>query len=140
MYRCFDPNDSSFLAHKAEEARIARAREEEAARATRVREEEAAQAAIAHADEAACADNIKPSLCANAPKPLTCFDGDAAAIDQRQKALANAAMQSCESRFSDANGKGVFTCGLVATSQSAPKDPKRGILDIGRTTPYSSMT
>jgi len=120
MYRCFDPNDPSFLARTSETARVARVRAEEATRAaqvhaadealraTRAREATAAQVAVHN-----CAADLRPSLCANedATKARACLEACIAAVDQGQQAAATDAESSCESRLSE--GKGPFTCGLV---------------------------
>jgi hypothetical protein len=61
MYKCFDPNDPSFLVRRrSEQARVAQAREQESARAAQAQAEEATRAARAREVSAALA----AALCA----------------------------------------------------------------------------
>jgi hypothetical protein len=120
MYKCFDPNDPSFLVRRrSEQARVAQAREQESARAAQAQAEAATRAARAREVSAAlaaalnCAAEIRPSLCANddATKARACLDACIAAVDQSQQSAATDAESSCENRLSE--GKGPLTCGLV---------------------------
>jgi hypothetical protein len=143
MYRCFDPNDPSFLVRRSEQTRVAQARAEEKAR---IAEAHAADEAVratrereAIADRVAagnCSADLRPSLCANedATKARACLEACIAAVDQRQQAAAIDAESSCESRLSER--KGPFTCGLVppATVKKAIRPlPPETLLQFGRT-------
>lgn len=127
-YKCFDPNDPSFLVRKrSEQARVGQARAQESARAAQAQADEATRAARAREVSAAlaaavnCAAEIRPSLCANddATKARACLDACIAAVDQSQQSAATDAESSCESRLSE--GKGALACGLVTSPPTIKK-------------------